>query len=407
MMRDRVAFWSVLSIAALTVIAVLVGFVWLPGSQADFSARGVWDMICRAAGVPAEWSRAELARTALPTTRVVLLPEMGRAGSAEAVGRGASIALAQCTMCHGARGVSSGDTPNLAGQYPDVVLKQLADYQRGDRRHALMQSLAANLGQRDMADLAAYYASLPRERNVPVTDMSIVPPLVSVGDPMRNVAPCASCHGGIDRKLGAPWLEGLPKAYLVAQLAAFASGERPRRARADAQHGAGAQARGDRSGLGFLRAARWRGPLAPAITRAGSGRAVTSLVVGRALGFAARRGRRRRHGRRRGAFGPLLGHGWRSLRGGVVRGGFESALRLGSHLVALLDIGYGSRRQGYDARADRLDPMRLDMIQRQRSAGDRRLQGNLRSFPRKQQDHRKRRRAGRDGNALHRRCAVG
>jgi cytochrome c553 len=225
MMRDRVAFWSVVSVAALTVIALLVGFVWLPAAQADYSAKGLWDMICRAAGAPAEWARVELSRAAVPTTRVVLLPEMGRPGGAEAVGRGATIALAQCTMCHGARGVSAGDTPNLAGQYPDVIVKQLADYQRGDRRHALMQALAANLGERDMVDLAAYYASLQRERTV-VTDMSTAPALVRVGDPMRNIAPCATCHGGIDRKLGAPWMEGMPREYLRAQLAAFASGER-------------------------------------------------------------------------------------------------------------------------------------------------------------------------------------
>ena len=53
-----------------------------------------------------------------------------------------------------------------------------------------------------------------------------MPPLVKVGDPLRNIAPCASCHGGIDRKLGTPWLEGMPKQYLVDQLKAFASGAR-------------------------------------------------------------------------------------------------------------------------------------------------------------------------------------
>ena len=50
--------------------------------------------------------------------------------------------------------------------------------------------------------------------------------LVRVGDPLRNIAPCISCHGGVDQKLGAPWLEGLPKDYVVAQLNAFASGNR-------------------------------------------------------------------------------------------------------------------------------------------------------------------------------------
>jgi cytochrome c553 len=43
---------------------------------------------------------------------------------------------------------------------------------------------------------------------------------------MRNIAPCISCHGGVDQKLGAPWLEGMPKEYLVGQLKAFAQGNR-------------------------------------------------------------------------------------------------------------------------------------------------------------------------------------
>ena len=47
-----------------------------------------------------------------------------------------------------------------------------------------------------------------------------------VGDPLRNIVPCVSCHGGIDHKLGAPWLEGMPKEYLLKQLKAFASGAR-------------------------------------------------------------------------------------------------------------------------------------------------------------------------------------
>jgi cytochrome c553 len=89
-----------------------------------------------------------------------------------------------------------------------------------------MQALAMGLDERDIHDLAAYYSSLPRPKNTPVTDMSTVPALVRVGAPMRNVAPCASCHGGIEQKPGAPWMEGMPKEYLVAQLKDFASGAR-------------------------------------------------------------------------------------------------------------------------------------------------------------------------------------
>ena len=89
-----------------------------------------------------------------------------------------------------------------------------------------MQSLSAALDDRAIRDVAASYASLPRPANVPMTKMSHAPALVKVGDPMRNIAPCASCHGGIEQKLGAPWLEGMPKGYLVEQLTAFAKGTR-------------------------------------------------------------------------------------------------------------------------------------------------------------------------------------
>ena len=53
-----------------------------------------------------------------------------------------------------------------------------------------------------------------------------MPQLVRTGDPLRNVAPCASCHGGIDRKIGTPWLEGMPREYLVVQLGDFQTGVR-------------------------------------------------------------------------------------------------------------------------------------------------------------------------------------
>ena len=216
----------VVSLAVLTVIAVAIGFVWLPSVHADFTAQGLWDSICRAAGVPGKWSSSDEIKAGPRSTHVVLVPEMARAGSSESIGRGATLALQKCTMCHGAHGVSEANAPNLAGQYSEVVMKQLFDYRRGDRTSTAMQALATGLDEREIRDLAAYYASLPRPKNTPVTDMSTVPALVRVGDPMRNVAPCASCHAGIEQKLGAPWMEGMPRDYLVAQLRDFASGAR-------------------------------------------------------------------------------------------------------------------------------------------------------------------------------------
>ena len=230
--RDSAATrWVITSVCALAVAAILIGFLWLPSAQADFSAQGLWASICRAAGVPGRWGdNRDLAVVGERSTGVVLSQVIsegaGARGSEEAVGRGATLALS-CTACHGAKGLSEVDAPNLAGQYAEVVVKQLRDYQRGDRASAVMQALAANLSEADMRALAAYYAELPKPRAVQADEPGRdAPALVRVGDPMRNIAPCASCHGGVGGKPGAPWLEGMPKAYLSVQLERFASGQR-------------------------------------------------------------------------------------------------------------------------------------------------------------------------------------
>lgn len=216
--------WSVLALVGLTVASLLVGFVWLPSQKADFAADGLWGAICRAAGVPTAWSRPSAAHEAAGT-QVVLDRRMTHADDAVAIGRGATLAL-NCTMCHGALGTSSSNAPNLAGQYPEVIVKQLRDYAGGARASAIMQALARNLRERDIDDLAAYYASLPQARTSPTTYDETLPRLVRVGDPMRNIPPCIACHGQVDQKIGAPWLEGMPRAYLTGQLAAFRSGQR-------------------------------------------------------------------------------------------------------------------------------------------------------------------------------------
>jgi cytochrome c553 len=53
-----------------------------------------------------------------------------------------------------------------------------------------------------------------------------LPALVPAGAPLRNIAPCISCHGSVDQKLGAPWLEGMPRQYLFDQLMNFRAGIR-------------------------------------------------------------------------------------------------------------------------------------------------------------------------------------
>lgn len=218
--------WGVVSLVVLTVASMLVGFVVLPSAHKDFTAQGIWESICRAAGVPAKWEAlGDYRKDKETSTNIVLDRSMAKTAASDAVGRGATLAL-NCTMCHGAQGMSVSNAPNLAGQYPEVVMKQLHDYKSGKRSNAVMEALARNLSGKDISDLAAYYAFLPKARTAPTLYDESLPALVRVGAPLRNIAPCISCHGGVDQKLGAPWIEGMPKEYIVNQLVAFKEGTR-------------------------------------------------------------------------------------------------------------------------------------------------------------------------------------
>jgi cytochrome c553 len=211
--------------AAIAILAAVVGFAWLPLKQPGGRIHGVWYAICSAAGLVRNApSSGQIVHADYPTTRVEIIPQMLRGASPEAIGRGATLAL-RCAMCHGARGLSKADIPNLAGEYPVAIYKELVDFRTGARRSAVMAPIVAGLGDRDMRELAAYYAYLPRITGPsPVTD--VPPRIVTSGAPMRGIAPCGACHGDLASKAGTPWLAGQPFVYLRAQLYAFASGSR-------------------------------------------------------------------------------------------------------------------------------------------------------------------------------------
>ncbi|SAL42703.1 cytochrome c, class I [Caballeronia cordobensis] len=225
--RNRWFTVSVLGTIAIAVVSALIGFVWLPSVQRDAQFAGIWNAICSAAGVPRSWYAGDEAIIApkVKLTSVEVTPQLLVEVNANSIGRGATLAL-RCTMCHGERGMSEANSPNLAGQYASVIYKQLIDFQKGARTNAVMSPMAMNLSDQDMRDLAAYYASLPRPPAQRKVSDSLAPPIVAHGAPMRNIAPCAACHGGIDNKAGSPWLDGLPAAYTKAQLVAFANGTR-------------------------------------------------------------------------------------------------------------------------------------------------------------------------------------
>ncbi|MGF6787049.1 c-type cytochrome [Paraburkholderia sp. 35.1] len=217
---------SVGATAAVFVFSVVVGFVWLPSVQRDPQFQGIWNAICSAAGVPQNWlSDGMPVASKVQLSKVELTPQLLAGAEPLSIGRGATLAL-RCTMCHGEHGMSGANTPNLAGQYAIVVYKQLRDFADGARQNAVMSPMVRSLTDQDMRDLAAYYASLPRPAPRRPVNGVLAPDIVAHGAPLRNIPACAACHGGIDHKVGSPWLDGLPAAYTKAQLQAFADGTR-------------------------------------------------------------------------------------------------------------------------------------------------------------------------------------
>ena len=85
---------------------------------------------------------------------------------APALAYGADLAAGQakakevCQACHGLDGNSqTPDYPKLGGQYPDYLSKALRDYKSGARKNPIMAGFAAALSDKDIDNLAEYYAS--------------------------------------------------------------------------------------------------------------------------------------------------------------------------------------------------------------------------------------------------------
>jgi cytochrome c553 len=217
----RVALWGALGTTGLVILGALLSFLWIPYAQRD-PAESLFAAWCSAWGVPKAWLSSAPVPPG-PASEVVLTHGLLRSPQASDIGHGATLAL-RCTMCHGPTGISYADSPNLAGQYAVVIYKQLRDYQSGIRSNAIMTVMARNLTDTEIRQLAAYYASLPRP---PADHLSRAPPaIVKWGAPMRNIAPCGSCHGDVDHTLASPWLGGEPRNYIRAQLLAFVAGQR-------------------------------------------------------------------------------------------------------------------------------------------------------------------------------------
>lgn len=218
---SRVGLWGVLAVVTIAFVGGFVSFFWLPQAQLD-RYPSVFAAFCAALGIP-QPRQSSVAPSSTPHSDVILTHDLLQAPQPSDTGLGATLAF-RCTPCHGPTGISYANSPNLAGQYAVAVYKQLRDYQSGVRMNAIMTPMAQSLNDTQMRQIAAYYASLPKPAESRLT--AVPPPIVRWGAPMRNIAPCGSCHGGIDHTLASPWLNGEPAAYLAGQLAAFVDGTR-------------------------------------------------------------------------------------------------------------------------------------------------------------------------------------
>ena len=96
---------------------------------------------------------------------VTFVPGVGeRDAQAQGVGGDAAAGKTKatlCAACHGPVGVSVNPAwPNLAGQQPVYLAKQIRMFRDGERVEPTMQPFVQNLADQDIDDLAAYYASL-------------------------------------------------------------------------------------------------------------------------------------------------------------------------------------------------------------------------------------------------------
>lgn len=74
----------------------------------------------------------------------------------------------KCKQCHGFDGIGKmPNFPNLAGQKEAYLVAQLRSFRGGKRQNTMMTFAAKTLSDEDIANLAAYYASIKVEVILP------------------------------------------------------------------------------------------------------------------------------------------------------------------------------------------------------------------------------------------------
>jgi len=134
-----------------------------------------------------------------------------------------------CGACHlpSGAGRPDGTFPQLAGQHPTVLVKQMADIREGRRDNPIMYPFASTLvDPQELADVAAYIQTLPipRDNGKGTGDEGVV----NRGKELYD-RDCVECHGDQGEGNAAkfyPVLAGQHYKYLLRQIRDIAAGRR-------------------------------------------------------------------------------------------------------------------------------------------------------------------------------------
>lgn len=128
-----------------------------------------------------------------------------------------------CLGCHGIEGYRNAypsyRVPKLGGQKAGYLEIALKGYRAGTRQHPTMEGQAASLSDQEIADVAAYLASIGGET---------VAAGGTQGASFDKAAACTACHGqnGISVNAAWPTLAGQHEDYLVHALQQYRDGTR-------------------------------------------------------------------------------------------------------------------------------------------------------------------------------------
>ncbi len=202
----------------------------IPQSARDLVATWI------AAGAPREAGNGEQSGT----TKKTLPPESGPVNPK-------ALLVSKCVGCHGEQGIApSANTdqdyqvpgtviyPHLAGQTKGYLVRQLQSFKRGGRVSSVMNGIAKDLKDEEIATLAEYfssqrYSTFPRP---PAKDDGISSALeITAYERGRELADnnaCLSCHGSqgvqgssVDDSQQYPSLFGQKRGYIFSQLNKF------------------------------------------------------------------------------------------------------------------------------------------------------------------------------------------